>query len=214
LLSTSESLTRPQLTSRAPMSPHRALHSLVALLTALFLACLVPSRLSAQLVEAGIVRDATRGTPLECLHVALLDSAGSAVAHTVTDSAGRFLLEAPRPGVYRVQFLIYRWDSLVGPVDTLTEGAFKQRAYPLAFTNMLVPDSAYERPVNGISGRENRAKYQQMVQQLRAAESDSGWRGRLRESRQEHAAEVALDAGADRGKARLRARDGLHPILP
>ena len=99
-------------------------------------------RLSAQLVEAGVARDAKLGTPLDCLHVALLDSAGRAIQHTVTDSSGQFMLEAPRPGRYRVQFLIYRWEPLVGPVDTLAEGAFKHRVYPLTFANMLVADTS------------------------------------------------------------------------
>lgn len=130
------------------------------------------------MVEAGIARDAKLGTPLECLHVALLDSAGRAVAHTVTDSAGQFLLEATTPGMYRVQFLVYRWEPLVGPVDTLIEGTFKQRIYPLAFTDMIVPDSSYERPPNGVRGRENRDKYKRMDAYLRAAESDSVWRSR------------------------------------
>ena len=95
------------------------------------------------MVEAGVARDVKLGTPLECLHVALLDSTGYPIAHTVTDSSGQFLLEAPRPGAYRVQFLIHRWEPLVGPVDTLAEGSFKQRIYPLSFTSMLVHDSAW-----------------------------------------------------------------------
>ncbi|MBW8768268.1 MAG: carboxypeptidase regulatory-like domain-containing protein, partial [Gemmatimonadetes bacterium] len=89
------------------------------------LVSLLPTRLSAQLAEGGIARDAARGTPYECLHVALLDSSGKIVEHAVTDSAGRFLLEAPRPGVYRVQFVIPGAEPLSGPADTLNEGDFK-----------------------------------------------------------------------------------------
>src|SRR5439155_17019054 len=117
--------------SRRPMTHPRSLRLSLALLGAATLACLVPANLSAQLVEAGVARDAKRGTPLECLHVALLDSAGRAIQHTVTDATGQFLLEAPRPGRYRVQFVIYRWEPLVGSVDTLAEGAFKHFVYPL-----------------------------------------------------------------------------------
>ncbi len=145
----------------------RALH-------ALLIAAVVPASLSAQTVEAGIARDAARGTPYECLHVALLDTSGKAIAHTVTDSAGRFLLEAPRPGVYRVQFNVFHWEPLAGPLDTLKEGDFKQRAYPLAFKNMLSPDSAFGGPE--VKGYQER--YKLFDSYLRTQESDSGWRSR------------------------------------
>jgi hypothetical protein len=137
-----------------------------------------PAPISAQMVEAGIARDAKLGAPLKCLHVALIDTTGSPVAHTVTDSSGRFQLEAPREGVYRVQFQIYHWEPLVGPPDTLIEGSFKQRSYPLSFVNMLVQDSAWERPPNGIASRENREKYRNLETFLRRGESDSTWRSR------------------------------------
>jgi hypothetical protein len=81
---------------------------------------------------------------------------------TVTDSAGRFQLEAPRPGAYRVQFQIYRWEPLVGPLDTLTEGSFKQRMYPLSFNDMLGQDSSWRDPRNGLADRENRDWYRKL----------------------------------------------------
>lgn len=130
------------------------------------------------MVEAGIARDGKLGTPLECLHVALIDTTGAPVAHTVTDSAGQFQLEAPRPGVYRVQFQIYRWEPLVGPLDTLVEGSFKQRSYPLSFVNMLVQDSVWENPSYGLASRENREKYRNLHTFMRRFESDSTWRSR------------------------------------
>ena len=141
------------------------------------LSCLHSSRLGAQIVEAGIARDAKLGSPLECLHVALLDSTGSAIAHTVTDSAGQFQLEAPQPGAYRLQFLVYGWEPLVGPVDTLADGSFKQRIYPLTFANMLVPDSSYERPREGVTARETRDKYKRLETYLRGLEGGT-WRSR------------------------------------
>jgi hypothetical protein len=149
-------------------------------ISAFLLSSLVPTSLSAQIVEAGIVRDAVRGAPYECLHVALLDSAGKAIAHTVTDSAGRFLLEAPRPGAYRVQFNVFLWEPLAGPVDTLKEGDSRQRAYPLAFRNMLAPDSTAlpRRPDGQSDGQEYRRRYQVLQAYAREQESDSGWRSR------------------------------------
>jgi len=140
----------------------------------LALASLVPVCLSAQMVEGGVAREASSGAPYECLHVALLDSTGQAISHTVTDSAGRFLLEVPRPGVYRVQFNVFRWEPLVGPIDTLKEGDFKQRAYSLAFRNMLQPDSGFGGP--DVHGYQERGKL--FDRYLRDQESDSGWRSR------------------------------------
>jgi hypothetical protein len=82
---------------------------------------------------SGIARDARLGTPLACLHVALLDTSARAIAHTVTDSAGTFVLVAPGPGVYRVGFEIFGWDRLLGPVDSLRDGEMRERVYPLEF---------------------------------------------------------------------------------
>ena len=97
--------------------------------------------------EAGIARDARTQQPLACQHVALVDSAGRAVRHTVTDSMGRFMLDAPAAGLYRVRFESFGWEPLAGPLDTLKDGDFKQRAYPVAFTNVLVPS----RPLDSLT---------------------------------------------------------------
>ena len=104
----------------------------VACLAAMIL--VVPAALSAQPPAAsGIARDARLGTPLSCLHVALLDAGERAVAHTVTDSAGTFVLVAPGPGVYRVAFEIFGWNRLLWPADTLRDGEMRERMYPLEF---------------------------------------------------------------------------------
>jgi len=150
----------------------------LAVLGATTLTGVVPSRVSAQLVEAGVARDAKRGTPLQCLHVALIDSAGRAVQHTVTDSIGQFQLEAPRPGKYRVQFVVYRWEPLVGPVDTLAEGTFKNRVYPLTFANMLVADTAAIRQQGAAAKVGSREKIQEIDDLLRRDESYAGWQSR------------------------------------
>jgi hypothetical protein len=90
--------------------------------------------------ESGIARDARGGAPLACLHVALLDAEDRAVAHTVTESDGTFVLVAPAAGVYRVGFEIFGWERLVGPVDTLRDGEMRERAYPLTFGDSLGRD--------------------------------------------------------------------------
>jgi len=91
--------------------------------------------------QSGVARDARSGAPLRCLHVMLVDSTDQAVAHTVTDSAGTFVIVAPIAGVYRVGFEIFGWERLVGPVDTLHDGELRERAYPLACTVELHGDS-------------------------------------------------------------------------
>ena len=85
------------------------------------------------------------GTPLRCLHVALVDSSDRAVAHAVTDSIGTFVIVAPTPGAYRVGFEIFGWERLVGPVDTLRDGELRERAYPLD----LRPRAARRQPRTG-----------------------------------------------------------------
>jgi len=142
-------------------------------LGALLVTVVVPTSLAAQMVEAGVARDAARGTPYECLHVALLDSTGKAIEHTVTDSAGRFLLEAPRPGVYRVEFIIVAAEPLAGPVDTIKEGDFRQRAYPLTFRRLLTDDTTA-----GPEYQEQWRRDSTLARALYALESDSGWRSR------------------------------------
>lgn len=95
---------------------------------------LAASRVVAQApAESGIARAARTNTPLACLHVMLLDSADSAVAHAVTDANGTFVLVAPAAGSYRVGFEILGWERLAGPVDTLKDGEMRERAYPLDF---------------------------------------------------------------------------------
>ncbi|MFL5617362.1 MAG: hypothetical protein ACJ79A_03090 [Gemmatimonadaceae bacterium] len=90
--------------------------------------------------ESGIARDAKHGAPLACLHVALLDAEDHSVAHTVTDSAGTFVLVAPAAGVYRVGFEIFGWERLAGPADTLHDGEMKERVYPLTFGESIGRD--------------------------------------------------------------------------
>jgi hypothetical protein len=156
-------------------------HDLVSRRFYLVLAILVlPSVAHAQRpIEAGIARDAKTKAPLQCLHVALLDSTNRPVAHTVTDEAGQFSLEAPGPGAFRLRFEIYAWETLAGPLDTLASGDFKQRAYPLTFANMLSPSATLP---GGIASREptarsseDREAWIKFEKHLRRDEADSVW---------------------------------------
>ena len=120
--------------------------------------CLAARALSAQPpAESGIARDAKLRTPLECLHVALIDAEDHAVAHAVTDAAGTFVLVAPSPGVFRVGFEIFGWEPLAGPLDTLRAGEMREREYPLEFTRLVGSDSVASDLVTVLRKREGPA---------------------------------------------------------
>ena len=142
---------------------------LARVLCALFVA--IPATLSAQSFESGTARDGERGTPYECLHVALLDSSGKPIDHTVTDSAGQFVFQIPRPGVYRVKFIVQHWESLFGPVDTLKEGDFRERGYALDFKTKIERDTDATDP----RWRGDRRLWKLPAGYRRKQESDSGW---------------------------------------
>ncbi|MBW8764624.1 MAG: energy transducer TonB [Microbacterium sp.] len=152
--------------------------------TAFALALCWPNHISAQ-TEAGVARDAKSGAPLECLHVALVDSTNRAVAHTVTDATGQFQLEAPRPGSYRVRFELFGWEPLGGPLDTLGDGDFKQRRYPLDFVNLMLPKGLPLRSILDTAesvhkqhDREEKEAYNRFYRELRQKEDSAAWSSR------------------------------------
>ena len=104
----------------------------------------------------------------------LLDSADKAIAHTVTDSGGRFYLAAPGAGAYRVQFRMHQWEPLTGPLDTMADVEFKQRVYPLAFENIVGFDSSYGGP-DVMSEADRRRRNTLVYERLRASDAESGW---------------------------------------
>jgi len=148
---------------------------------ALALALCWPVHLSAQ-TEAGVARDAKTGAPLECLHVALVGSTNRAIAHTVTDATGQFQLEAPHPGPYRVRFELFGWEPLGGPLDTLADGDFKQRRYPLDFENLMMPKGLPLRTILDTAesvhkqhDREEKEAYSRFYRDLRQKEDSAAW---------------------------------------
>ncbi|HEX7826871.1 MAG TPA: carboxypeptidase-like regulatory domain-containing protein [Mycobacterium sp.] len=86
---------------------------------------------------SGLVRHRLTGEPIECLHVALADSLERTVAHTVTDSAGMFVLVAPDTGSFRVQFDIPGIEPLTGPLTRLAAGEMNEQEYPLSFDRRI-----------------------------------------------------------------------------
>jgi len=86
---------------------------------------------------SGLVRHRVDGMPIECLHVALADSLDRTVAHTVTDSAGMFVLVAPDTGSFRVQFEVGGAEPLTGPLTRLAAGELNEQEYPLSFDRKI-----------------------------------------------------------------------------
>jgi hypothetical protein len=141
-----------------------------ALCTLLF-ASAVPASASAQTFESGTARSAESGMAYECLHVALLDSSGQVMDHTVTDSAGQFVFQVPRPTAYRVEFIVAHWEPLFGPLDTLKEGDFRERAYALDFKTRIEPDTDATAP----GWRGDRRRWKLPAGYRRKQAGDSGW---------------------------------------
>jgi len=138
-------------------------------LLSLLVASVIPASLPAQTFESGTARD-VYGTPYECLHVALLDSSGKPIDHTVTDSAGQFAFQVPRPAAYRVKFIVDHWEPLFGPVDTLKEGDFRERGYALDFKTAIERDSDAAPEVRG-----DRRRYKLPDGYRLKWAGDSGW---------------------------------------
>jgi hypothetical protein len=97
-----------------------------------------PAQLAAQPpAMSGIARYAASGKPMECLHVALADSLGRTVAHTVTDAAGTFVVVAPDTGAFRVRFIVAGYEPMQGPLLHLTAGLMTEQEYPLSFDELI-----------------------------------------------------------------------------
>jgi hypothetical protein len=86
---------------------------------------------------SGLARHRLDGKPIECLHVALADSLDRTVAHTVTDSAGMFVLVAPDTGSFRVEFDMPGLEPLTGPLVRLAAGEMNEQEYPLSFDRRI-----------------------------------------------------------------------------
>lgn len=185
---------------RLPLRPSAALAS------ALFTLVTAAPTATAQ-TEAGIARDPSTQAPLACLHVSLVDSTGTAVAHTVTDSLGQFYLDAPKPGVYRARFETYGWAPLNGPLDTLaTDAEFKQRAYPVVFTDVVRATSLDSLPHKIIPWKKRFDKatndsifapQRRLAEEARRREASTGWISRRIDT---HSANIRYPEGLRRGQ--------------
>jgi hypothetical protein len=96
---------------------------------------------------SGVVHHAVTGKPIECLHVALADSLGRTVAHTVTDASGTFVAIAPDTGTYRVRFVLRGLEPMQGPLQHLTQSVVTEEEYAVSFDELLALDIA-RRPLH------------------------------------------------------------------
>jgi hypothetical protein len=60
------------------------------------------------------------------------------VASDRTSRAGRFILNAPRPGTYRVRVETFGWAPVYGPAELATSGEQKQEQLVVRFSDQLL----------------------------------------------------------------------------
>lgn len=119
-----------------PTTARRCRRGSVRAAAALLLAT-VPALAAAQSVAGRVREDGTRRL-LAGVAVALLDSAGFAVAKTTTDGAGDFFLDAPAPGRYALAFA-WAGATLTSAPRALARGEDVQVEYFLAPTTAPPP---------------------------------------------------------------------------
>lgn len=86
----------------------------------------------------GRALDADSKSPLACARVALEDSAQNVVDRGRTGATGAFVLQAPRPGTYRVRVEARGWAPVYGPFELAKADDEKQREYFVRFTEQLL----------------------------------------------------------------------------
>jgi hypothetical protein len=89
-------------------------------------------------VFLGLATDADSHAPLGCARVTLEDSVQNVVASDRTSRAGTFVLNAPRPGTYRVSVETHGWAPVYGPAEPATAGEQKQAQLAVRFSEQLL----------------------------------------------------------------------------
>lgn len=93
--------------------------------------------LHAQGFVAGYVVDSATRAPLQCIDVAIQDTAGRVVVRQSTASDGSFLLNAPPRGEYRLRFSTWGQDPLYGPQETLEPTTRREGTFALALVDFV-----------------------------------------------------------------------------
>ena len=100
----------------------------------------VAAPLSAPGYVGGFVLDSATKAPLPCVVVALLDTAGHAVARQLTIDNGAFQFDAPPRGTYRLGFALWDYETLFAASEELDPTTEHARTYALNFR--MVTDTA------------------------------------------------------------------------
>ena len=82
----------------------------------------------------GQTLDADTQRPMACAMLALEDSAGNTVARDRSGAEGNFMLQAPRPGTYRVRVETRGWAPAYGPMELANADEEKQERLLVRFT--------------------------------------------------------------------------------
>jgi TonB family protein len=93
----------------------------------------IAAPLHAQGYVGGFVSDSITASPLPCVEVALLDTAGHVVSRQLTSGGGAFQLDAPPRGTYRLRFAIWAHEPLYGPMEELEPTMERGRKYVIGF---------------------------------------------------------------------------------
>jgi hypothetical protein len=135
--------------------------------------------LSAQGYIGGFVLDSATKAPIPCTVVALLDTAGHAVARQVTIDNGAFQFDAPPHGTYRLAFALWDFETLLAASEELDPTTEHARTYALNCrmvtdaarrpSRAQYPDSASDAPPKPLLGQGN-------VPELTSALRNSGQR--------------------------------------
>jgi hypothetical protein len=125
----------------------------------------VAAPLHAQGYVGGFVLDSATKAPIPCVIVALLDTAGHAVARQVTIDNGAFQFDAPPHGTYRLGFALWDFETLLTPTEELDSTSEHARTYALNFrmvadtarrpSRAQYPDSAPDAPPKPLMSRGN-----------------------------------------------------------
>lgn len=108
----------------------------------LALLSMTPPSLCGQTIVGQVVDDQT-GAPIPITTVMLVDSAATAVAWAVSDSAGRFVFHAPRVGEFRLYAERLGYDEMISEVFRLAGGSpvaaeLRMQPRPLELDSLVV----------------------------------------------------------------------------
>lgn len=120
------------------MRVRRSLAAMMRIKISLTLLC-VAAPAYAQGYIGGYLLDSATASPLPCVQVSLIDTAGRVVARQMSSSDGAFQIDAPPEGAYRLRFFIWSHEPMFGPVELLEPSTARARKYLLTFREESKP---------------------------------------------------------------------------